>query len=67
MSAEGPQCSSCHFMRNCQCHRSPPVRLPRKFTADATAGNRVRDEAVTFSWPEIKPTDWCGEYKPRFA
>jgi hypothetical protein len=44
-----------------ECHKSPPVRLPRKFAADAEAGNRVRDEELIWGWPETKYDDWCAE------
>ncbi|MGY4224432.1 hypothetical protein ACVMIH_001793 [Bradyrhizobium sp. USDA 4503] len=55
-------CTTCKFYRNDTCRRSPPVRLPRKFDPDASAGNRVRDESLIWGWPVVQPTDWCGEY-----
>lgn len=53
-------CATCRSYRSGECHAAPPVRLPRKFNAMATAGNRVRDEGVTWGWPTVRPTDWCG-------
>lgn len=57
-------CSNCRFYRNYGCHKVPPVRLPREFSQDATAGNRVRNEMVRWGWPEVAPhVDWCGDWR----
>lgn len=57
-------CWNCGFysQRTKECRAAPPVRLPRQFTPDATAGNRVRDEALIWGWPRTKPDDWCGVF-----
>ncbi|MGR4927374.1 hypothetical protein ACIPUD_11260 [Bradyrhizobium sp. CAR08] len=55
-------CTTCKFYSAETCRRSPPVRLPRKFDTAATAGNRVREEALIWGWPAVRPTDWCGEH-----
>ncbi len=58
-------CKTCEYFdpSKFECHKSPPLRLPRKFVDSATAGNRVRDEELIWGWPETKPNEWCGEYK----
>ena len=56
------QCDSCKFYRLGECHLNPPSRLPRKFDAQATAGNRVRDEELIWGWPLTGPKNWCGYY-----
>ena len=33
-----------------ECHKSPPVV--------------VVVDGVEYNWPEVKQTDWCGEWKP---
>lgn len=53
-------CSTCIFRRNDECHKTPPIRLPRHFVGD---GTRTRDEQLIWGWPKIELTDWCGEYK----
>jgi hypothetical protein len=55
-------CETCIFRAGDECRKSPPVRLPRKFSGSATSGNRVRDEALLWGWPKIERTDWCGEF-----
>ncbi|MEY9424099.1 hypothetical protein ABIF65_003796 [Bradyrhizobium japonicum] len=55
-------CANCRFYLDSACHRSPPVRLPRKFDPDARAGSRVRDETLIWGWPAVQPTDWCEDY-----
>lgn len=57
-------CAYCKFYDSTvgECHKSPPVRLPRRFDGQATAGNRVRNEEVIWGWPSSKPLDWCGEF-----
>lgn len=55
-------CNSCKYFGAGCCKLYPPVRLPRKFSDDATPGNRVRDERLLWGWPEVKATDWCGQY-----
>ena len=57
-------CSSCFYYRSGDCRKHPPVRLPRKFSNDATQGNRVRDETLLWGWPQVQPSDWCGEFDP---
>lgn len=56
-------CQDCKFwsMAN-ECHRSPPVRLPRRFSDEASAGNRVRQEEILWGWPEVYAGDWCGKF-----
>jgi hypothetical protein len=56
-------CSSCHFYRGGECHKAPPVRLPRKFDETATAGNRVRVEEHIWGWPQVPEDGWCGEHQ----
>ncbi|QOG20433.1 hypothetical protein [Bradyrhizobium sp. SEMIA] len=45
------------------CRANPPVRLPRKFEPEATAGNRVRDETLIWGWPAVHRHDWCGHWR----
>lgn len=52
-------CNDCKFYRPGECHRSPPIRLPRKFVSDK---DRTRDETIMFGWPIVSYTDWCGEF-----
>ena len=59
-----PCCGKCFFYRDKECHKLPPVRLPRKFEPEATSGNRVRDETLLWGWPTVNYHDWCGEFKP---
>jgi len=58
-------CTTCVFYdaEVFECHRHAPVRLPRRFSNDATAGNRVRDESLIWGWPKTGPHDWCGDWK----
>ncbi len=56
-------CENCMFRIELQCRKSPPVRLPRAFTNDANAGNRIRDEQLIWGWPTIEARDWCGEWR----
>lgn len=63
-------CGECRFNRPRfdkdnigECHMAPPVRLPRRFVDTASAGDRVRDETLIWGWPEIRPGDWCGQFK----
>ncbi len=60
--ASDERCDNCLFYRPGACHQLPPVRLPRKFDDRATAGNRVRDESMSWGWP--CPNDWCGQWSP---
>lgn len=55
-------CSNCSYRRGGECHFSPPVRLPRRFSSEANAGSRIRDEEILWGWPEVRLTDWCGEW-----
>jgi hypothetical protein len=57
-------CASCRYYEpnHGECRLQPPVRLPRRFADDATAGNRVRDEEVLWGWPKVKSNDWCGHF-----
>lgn len=64
---EGRRCASCKFFCEATCRKSPPVRLPRQFHADATATTRTRDETLLWGWPHVLPSDWCGEYTPLAA
>jgi phenylpropionate dioxygenase-like ring-hydroxylating dioxygenase large terminal subunit len=59
------ECANCRFHRDGECHKAPPVRLPRKFDAVATAGNRVREEALIWGWPGVGENDWCGGWFPK--
>lgn len=52
-----------HGTETGECRISPPVRLPREFSQDATAGNRVRNEEVRWGWPVVKTDQWCGEFR----
>lgn len=61
------RCEACTFHRRGECHKSPPVRLPRKFSDKATAGNRVREEEHIWGWPEVQAGEWCGEFKSALA
>ena len=56
-------CSECRFYDHGKCRRHPPVRLPRRFAKEATPSSRVRDEELTWGWPEVGEEDWCGEYE----
>lgn len=57
-------CRRCQFYEasDSTCRFNPPVRLPRKFSEEATAGNRVREEALIWGWPVIDRYDWCGHW-----
>lgn len=57
------ECSNCFFYKDYGCHKNPPVRLPRIFDQSATAGNRIRNEAIIWGWPYVIPKDWCGKWK----
>lgn len=61
------QCSDCVFFRADTCRRAPPVRLPRRFDATATSGNRVRQEEITWGWPAVSVSDWCGSFIAKAA
>lgn len=56
-------CENCMYRLALQCRKLPPVRLPRTFTNDATAGNRIRNEQLIWGWPAIEMRDWCGEWR----
>jgi len=58
-------CKACKFYEasDSTCRINPPVRLPRKFDANATAGNRVREEALIWGWPSVDRYDWCGQWR----
>lgn len=59
-------CGECIFFDGAgECHLHPPVRLPRKFSAEADAGNRVREEDLIWGWPTVRYDDWCGQYRGR--
>ena len=60
-------CVSCMFyeVRDGTCRHNPPVRLPRKFEENATAGNRVRNETLLWGWPSVNDKDWCGQWRPQ--
>jgi hypothetical protein len=61
-------CANCKFYDgDGACHLHPPVRLPRRFTGEASAGNRVRDEEIFWGWPQVKPDDWCGDGRDNHA
>lgn len=57
-------CGSCRFFMAAteECRHSPPIRLPRRFSPDATAESRTRDEQLLFGWPRVQSHDWCGAY-----
>lgn len=55
-------CHNCRFFVADTCRKSPPVRLPRRFDSTATAGNRVREEALLWGWPQVPVDGWCGEW-----
>lgn len=57
-------CFRCKFYERdgSTCRINPPVRLPRKFSETATAGNRVREETLIWGWPAISKFDWCGQW-----
>jgi hypothetical protein len=55
-------CLECKFYRLGECHLNPAVRLPRKFDASASAGNRIRDEEIIWGWPLTGPKNWCGQF-----
>lgn len=57
-----PECMN-YEPKDSTCRAAPPVRLPRKFEASATAGNRVRDETLLWGWPTVSKTDWCAQFK----
>lgn len=63
-SARRDACVGCTYFSNNECHKSPPVRLPRKFDTQATNAARIRDEALIWGWPKVSNNDWCGEFKP---
>jgi len=54
-------CANCRWWRQEDetCHAAPPVRLPRKFDPVASAGNRVRLEALIWGWPVCAADDFC--------
>lgn len=60
-------CRSCVFFVKTrvtnygECHRYPPIRLPREFATDATVGNRVRNETIRWGWPIVTVYEGCGE------
>lgn len=56
------RCAECKYQRDGECHMMPPVRLPRKFSETATAGNRIRDELLLWGWPVVLPEQWCGYF-----
>ncbi len=62
-------CKNCKFYNPIyandqgECRRSPPIRLPRQFTTEATAGNRVRNEELLWGFPLVATVDWCGKFK----
>ena len=68
VNSREPCCDRCIFGREgvsgLECHKSPPVRLPRQFAPQSDAGNRVRDETLIWGWPHVERSDWCGEFKP---
>jgi hypothetical protein len=62
VSRDGASCASCVFHHSvyAECRKSPPVRLPRRFIEP---GSRMRDEEVSWGWPSVLDSDWCGEHK----
>jgi hypothetical protein len=56
-------CDNCHFYGRGECHKSPPVRLPRRFDVNATESNRIRNESLLWGWPKVPVTEWCGAYQ----
>ena len=66
MTVNHETCASCKFFESADstCRINPPARLPRKFDAAATSGNRVREEALIWGWPAVTDMDWCGQWKP---
>lgn len=65
MSERDWVCVTCVFYDadHFECRRHPPLRLPRRFSSEASAGNRVREENIIFGWPQTGPNDWCGDWK----
>ena len=60
------RCKDCkNFDVQGECRRSPPTRLPRQFSPEATPGNRVRDESLIWGWPKVNPNSWCGKFKKK--
>lgn len=41
------------------CRLDPPLRLPREFAPEASAGSRVRKEDIRWGWPEVEEADYC--------
>ena len=60
-------CETCKWWRASDrtCHAAPPIRLPRKFDENATAGNRVRDESLIWGWPVCGSDDFCRTYEAK--
>ncbi len=61
-----PTCRTCHWLDGTRCRRFPPTPV-----ADVTGSEvgeqgdyhmEVSTSAATL-WPEVKPDDWCGEYR----
>jgi hypothetical protein len=46
-----PTCATCRFCVLAECRRNPPVAA-------------LGPECVNSYWPDVDPTDWCGEHEP---
>lgn len=55
-------CRECRFRRagTLECHRHAPAIFDRAWTSPVYG--RVSETAT--AWPEIKETDWCGDFQP---
>ncbi|SDC07574.1 conserved hypothetical protein, ribA/ribD-fused [Bradyrhizobium brasilense] len=58
-------CTHCRFfeVKDSTCRLNPPVRLPRRFDASASAGSRVREETLIWGWAVVDKNGWCGQWR----
>lgn len=55
-------CLNCHFYRDGNCHRFPPLAIPTPTPAQYREGYLW---SVCAQWPDVYAADWCGEFKRR--
>jgi hypothetical protein len=58
-----PECNSCKYFDQGYCCRYPPMPVVTRVLTTTDTGGAQYEPAVGTFWPQVNPTDWCGEWE----